>query len=114
MRSAAAALAILLGFAAAALAGAELPDPTRPALAVPAAGSVEAPAGSYALSAVWIGAQRRVALINGRPVAVGDSVDGARVLAIDASGVRIRAADGERVLSLASGVRKAPAEEWSR
>lgn len=95
-------------------AGEVLPDPTEPALIAPAATSGPAPSVGHALSAVWIGPKRRVAVINGRAVKVGDSIDGASVLSIEASGVRIRAADGEKVLSLASGVRKERVRKGSR
>ena len=111
MRSPGLALAVLL-LGAVARAGDAVPDPTRPEGAGAAAPAETT--GRLELRAVLIGSLRRVAVINGRAVGVGDRVDGAEVLAIEPGQVRIRAADGERELSLAGAVRLAPAEEWSR
>lgn len=108
MRSAGLALAVLL-LGAPARAGDPLPDPTRPELA-PASAEPAAAAARFELRAVLIGEGRRVAVINGRALAVGDSVDGAEVLAIEAGRVRIRTPDGERELALAAAVSVAPAE----
>jgi MSHA biogenesis protein MshK len=103
-----AAVVLLLG--APARAGDALPDPTRPELAPAAASQPAAAAERFELRAVLVGGARRVAVINGRAVEVGDSVDGAEVLAIDAGRVRIRTPDGERALALAPAVRVEPAE----
>jgi hypothetical protein len=62
-----------------------LTDPTRPDLATAAAAAADglptADSG-YALTSVLISDDRRLAVINDHVVGVGDSVDGARVLAI--------------------------------
>jgi MSHA biogenesis protein MshK len=107
------ALAVLL-FAAVARAQGDLPDPTRPEVAPAAAAEPEKRAARFELGAVLIGSERRVALINGVAVAVGESVDGAEVLAIQPGRVRIRTSEGEQELSLAPAVRVVPAEEEDR
>jgi hypothetical protein len=94
-------------------ASADLPDPTRPEVG-PAAAESAAVAARFELRAVWIGRGRRVALINGRAVAVGESVDGAQVLSIEPGRARIRTSDGERELVLAERVRVTPAGEEER
>lgn len=72
-----------------------LPDPTRPVLydfnAAAASGgllgSFFATAPTYTLGSVLIREQTRIAVINGKRVQVGDSVDGARVRRIEPDGV---------------------------
>jgi MSHA biogenesis protein MshK len=110
VRSASLAAAAVLLLGSPARAGDVLPDPTRPEIAPPSAASPATAAERFELRAVLIGGARRVAVINGRAVQVGDSVDGAEVLAIDAGRVRIRTPDGERALALAPAVRVEPAE----
>lgn len=107
MRSVGVALA-LVALAGTARGGTDLPDPTRPEVAPAAAAEPEGRASRFALRAVLIGSQRRVAVINGSAVDVGDSVDGARVLAIEAGRVRIGTAEGERWLELVNAVRAEP------
>ena len=75
MRSAALALAVL-ALALAARAEDELADPTRPEIAAAAPASPAATAGRFDLRGVLIGKTRRVAVINGRALGVGESVDG--------------------------------------
>lgn len=76
-----------------------LPDPTRPATfgaASPAA--VKAP--SYSVSSVVIGSDRRLAVVNGQTVSEGDRVDGARVVAVLAGGVRLQRGGREFTVEL--------------
>ncbi|MDT8439247.1 MAG: hypothetical protein RQ729_09600 [Wenzhouxiangellaceae bacterium] len=67
----------------------ELRDPTRPP-------DVQGPtrAGEreprWQIHSVLVAAERRLAIINGRRVRVGDSIDGATVLAIDAVAVELQ------------------------
>jgi hypothetical protein len=103
----------LVALSGAARAGTDLPDPTQPEIGA-AAAEPETRASRFALRAVLIGPQRRVAVINGSAVGVGESVDGARVLAIEAGRVRIGTAEGERWLELVNGVRAEPAAERNR
>lgn len=76
------------------------PDPTRPpgpeeirAWRDEASGQARA---AWRLESVLISERRRVAVINGHTVGVGDTVDQARVTAISPGGVRLEA-DGESV-----------------
>lgn len=74
--------------AGSAVGGERLPDPTRPpGLGAPSRTIAKVP--TYTVSSVVIGAQRRLAVVNGETVAEGDRVDGARVLAVLAAGVRL-------------------------
>jgi len=57
-----------------------LRDPTRPYLV---SASTAAVAPSFTVNAIIISAERKVAIVNGRRVAVGGSVDGATVLTIE-------------------------------
>ncbi len=79
-----------------------LPDPTEPTRA-----TADAPAGGVAtrwlLQSTLVANDRRIATVNGMAVAVGDTVDGARVLRIDPYAVRIRTANGIIVLTLSDG-----------
>lgn len=68
------------GFCAAAMADEILRDPTRPYTAH--AGATSA-APQFAVQAIIVSSERRVAIINGRRVGVGSSVDGATVVAIE-------------------------------
>ena len=88
------------------LAAADVPDPTEP----PSSGAIEGGAapdavsiapGPGRLTAVVISPARRVAVIDGIPVRVGDEVGAARVIEIEPLSVRLRGPDGEVVLSIA-------------
>lgn len=68
--------------------GGTLHDPTRPDFASPAK-TAHATAG-WQLNSTLISAHRRLAMINGKTVGVGDRVDGATVIAIRAGAVRLR------------------------
>ena len=80
--------------------GAELlPDPTRPAT-FGAAPRAAAKAPSYSVSSVVIGSDRRLAVVNGKTVSEGDRVDGARVVAVLAGGVRLQRGGREFTVEL--------------
>lgn len=73
-----------------------LRDPTRPYVA---GKNVTAATPRFTVNAIIVSAERRIAIVNGRRVAVGGSVDGATVIAIEKDhlllekkGERIRAA----------------------
>lgn len=87
-------------------ADAPLSDPTRPEVALPVADPEKPATHTLALHAILHGEGRRLAVVNGQRVDVGDVVDGARVLAIEADHVRLRR-DGETlVIELVSPVFK--------
>ncbi|NIR58006.1 MAG: general secretion pathway protein GspB [Gammaproteobacteria bacterium] len=88
--------------------GADLTDPTRPPTPSRAPNET-APAQSFHLSSTLIAPGRRVAVINGERVGVGERVDGARVLAIENGRVQLRYRGERRSLSLAAGDIKQPA-----
>lgn len=81
-------LAVLLVPATLARAAGDLPDPMRPdTLSSIRHGSSQVP--GWNLSSILISTGRRQAVINGRAVAPGDDVDGARVLEISLSTVKL-------------------------
>lgn len=87
-----AAAALLLSSVATVRASEPLPDPTRPpaeALAVEAEVPEQKATADFELRAIFHADDRRIAVINGRRVAVSDQVGGARVLAIEKSRVRL-------------------------
>ena len=72
---------------------AQLDDPTRPPgyhLVLPGGTKAAAAAISYSLSSVRISSTRRTAVINDRMVEAGDKVNGASVLAIYPSSVKLK------------------------
>ncbi|QKK02566.1 MAG: GspB domain-containing protein [Pseudomonadota bacterium] len=86
------------------------PDPTRPPdsaeisawFGAPADGEREQP---YRLQSVLISPQRRIAVINGQRVQIGDRLGSARVNAIEPDGVVLEAAGNQRFLTLANRYR---------
>jgi MSHA biogenesis protein MshK len=99
-------LALLAGMVASELGAqgaGQIPDPTRPPDALPeSVETSEAPAaGARRLTAIVISPTRRVAVVDGVTVRVGDAVGHARVSAIEPLEVRLSGADGEVVLSIA-------------
>lgn len=86
----------------------ELGDPTRPAL-VSAARRGGRSHDPLRLQSLLLSRERRVAVIDGRSVEVGDRVGGARVLEIDLTGVRLGFQGRERLLTLTPGSVKKPA-----
>ena len=86
----------------------ELEDPTRPPTGVVSSRPATRAAGLQ-LQSVLVSDQRRVAMIDGQRVQVGDLVGEARVLEIGLSGVRLRRPDGEIVLTLTGVALKRPA-----
>ena len=80
---------LLLLIAASGLQAEPLRDPTRPPQSLTVPARVET-TSKWQVSSILISADRRVAMVNGRAVQVGDRVSGARVLAIAADSVRLR------------------------
>lgn len=95
-------------------AGAEaLNDPTRPPTRAPAprsASAVVVARERLALSSILISPDRRVAVINGRVLQIGERIDDAQVVAIDLHQVRLKRHDQTLTLTLGrkNGVVKHP------
>jgi MSHA biogenesis protein MshK len=72
---------------------AALEDPTRPptATATIFASSKKQSRPRWVLSSTLVSAQRRTAVVNDKVVARGDRINGARVISIEPSSVRLRA-----------------------
>ena len=69
----------------------EVRDPTRPPQAAAPTNQTAAPARrDYVLQSTRISGDLRSAVINGQVVAVGDRVDGARVLSVEPGEARLR------------------------
>ena len=82
-----------------------LPDPTQPPQ-MSAAPATSSQVFKHKLSSIIFSAQRRVAVVNGKVVAEGEEIDGARVLKIGQAQVWLELADKEhRTLSLNSAAR---------
>ncbi|MDY6978354.1 MAG: hypothetical protein SV201_00620 [Pseudomonadota bacterium] len=98
---------LILGLMFAAPVSAQLDDPTRPPgyrLYVPGGKSA---APSWHVDTIKIGERQRIAVINGKRVREGDSVNGARVLAIQPGYVQLRYKQEEMVIRLVpGGIRK--------
>ena len=79
-----------------------LRDPMRPFGSDAAPGTAAArPSGPrFALTAVLVSPTRRIAVVNGKTYFVGDTVDGAEIVAIELDFVRVREGGAERVVSL--------------
>ena len=99
---------LMLGALTGASGPAELSDPTRPARSQRPSPSVTEEA-ELTLYAVMLSDHRRVAVINGRRVQLGDRVFGARVVEIGLSGVRLRREEGDVLLTLTAASIKKPA-----
>ncbi len=87
-------------------AAAQVPDPTQPPSSgalenVPVPGSDAVSPGAGRLTAIVVSPTRRVAVIDGVPVRVGDAVGLARVIEIQLLSVKLRGPEGEVVLSIA-------------
>jgi len=72
-------------------------DPTRPTGYAAPAGGAEKSGAALKLESVLIARDRRVAVINGKACRVGDSIDGARLVAIHADGAEL-VREGSRVV----------------
>lgn len=91
-----------------------LADPMRPpaaAAASPAEGGAEAPKGAARLQSVLISPKRRIAVIDGRVVRLGERVGDAKVVAISESRVVLQRATGRETLKLNPVAEKKPAKK---
>lgn len=91
-----------------------LVDPTRPpAAAAGKPGAVDdAPPGTQ-LQSILISSRRRVAVINGNTVALGDLVGEARVVRITETEVVLKSGNETEVLKMYPGVDKKPVKRGS-
>lgn len=88
-------------------------DPMRPPQAGAARGAVRVEPAP-ALTAVMGAGERRVAIVNGRVVRAGDTVDGALIVAVFEGGIRYSRAGAMRELRLPTGPAvKRPARDVS-
>jgi MSHA biogenesis protein MshK len=102
MKTAALVLLLAVGQPAA---GQELVDPTRPPNS-PAPGAQDgAPAGTQ-LQSVLIAPGRRIAIINGKSVALGDTLGESKVVKITETEVVLQKGDETEVLKMFPGVDK--------
>lgn len=99
---------LLLALLAAAPAAAQtgFGDPTRPtSLSEPEAGRASAPQGPrWRLQSTLVADSRRLAVINGRTVAQGAQVDGARLVEVRPDGVTLEEGGRQIVLRLPGAV----------
>lgn len=96
-------VACLLGFlvpVAASAQGGVLVDPTRPPVVSTASAKDAAPAAGPRLQSVLISPARRIAVISGKTIALGEKFEGATVVAITETTVRLRGADQNQTLHL--------------
>ncbi len=90
--------------------GQALRDPTRPPRAPASEGSEAAARHASRVSSVLIAGGRRLAIVNGRAVRVGDLLEEGEVVAIEPGGLRVLGIEGSTVLPLfETPVRKEPA-----
>jgi MSHA biogenesis protein MshK len=98
---------VAAGLAAGPCVAQALRDPMRPpAFAVASRESAEtaAPVSPMVLQSTLLSGGRRIAMIDGKPLKVGDRIGEAQILAIDSHSVTLREADKTRVLELTQGV----------
>lgn len=101
---------VLLALVGIAHARGSVVDPTRPALRAVARQAENQSA--FRLSSILVSPARRVVVINGVALEVGDRIDGARVIEINLDSVRLRSPEGELSLSLfPTSVRRSPGAE---
>ena len=103
-------LAAALLLASIAVAADELPvrDPMRPfGRDGGSSGAAAAPAPRFTLTGVLISPSRRVAIVNGRPHVVGDTVAGAEIVAIEPHAIRVKDAEAEHEIPLRTAAKRA-------
>ncbi len=87
-----------------------LRDPTRPPEGRPAAGNASLPVQhQWRLSSILISAERRIAVVDGQAVQVGQTVSGAHLVAIEPQRVLLRHGQKEIALHLTKTGLKTPA-----
>ena len=84
-----------------------LSDPMQPpAFAAPASAAAGEPSsgGGLVLQSTLLSKGRRIAMIDGKPMQVGDRIGKARIVSIDPGAVTLREANTTRVLHLVQGL----------
>ncbi len=103
-------LVLLCGIAPLIFAADALKDPMRPPVVLSKGNKTQKGVTGYELSSIFISPTRRAAIINGRNVTVGEQVNRARVLEIQATEVVIGVAGKKRTLTLLPVSIKKPVE----
>lgn len=96
------------GFFPSVRAAAELPDPTRPPLSSGAVVHRKGPPRKWQLTSLLISPERKVAVINGQVVRVGDSINGARLVSIEPGRALLQHAGQNIRLELIAGSVRQP------
>jgi MSHA biogenesis protein MshK len=108
-----AALAAVLVQLAPCMAGAEEPvvrDPLEPYRAEARGEAAAQGTPRYVLTGVVVSGTRRIAIVNGRLLQVGDRVDGAEVVHIEPDAVHLRREGREILVALGNAARRAAKE----
>jgi len=104
-------LLAVLGVCPAAHAQGALADPTRPpSVASAAQPSGDAAAASGRLQSILISATRKLAVIDGMTVPLGGKVDGATLIAIDETEVKLKRGEAIETLKLYPNIERQPVE----
>jgi len=88
-------------------------DPTRPPMAIAKPGAVEEAPPATQLQSILISSRRRVAVINGNTVALGDRIGDARVVKITETEVVLKTGEETEVLKMYPGMEKQPVKRGS-
>jgi len=103
---------LFLAFFAGGCWGQVLQDPMQPPAFVVRPGtdsSESAPFGPI-LQSTLLSSGRRIAMIDGKPMKIGDRIGGARIVSIDPASVTLRDGRETRVLELFHGIRITPTQ----
>ncbi|WP_415899524.1 hypothetical protein ACMXYR_16145 [Neptuniibacter sp. QD29_5] len=76
-------------------------DPTKPLATYVSVGDIKKPEQGYVLSSLIVGKRIPSAIINGQRVQKGDLVDGAEVVEINRTGVKLNTGSEYQMISLA-------------
>ena len=90
-----------------------LVDPTRPPTSVARPGAVEEAPPASQLQSILISNRRRLAVINGNTVALGDKIGEARVVKITETEVVLKTGEETEVLKMYPGMEKQPVKRGS-
>lgn len=88
-------------------------DPTRPPMSVARPGAVEEAPPASQLQSILISNRRRLAVINGNTVALGDKIGDARVVKITETEVVLKTGEETEVLKMYPGIEKQPVKRGS-
>ena len=86
--------------AAASAAATAVPDPTRPAVGIPAPAANDPASGPLVLQSTLVSPRQRVAIINGQRLRPGDRIGDARLEAVGPGWVRLSTPSGRTELRL--------------